>query len=73
MRTKFTKKLADEEARQFDIEEMEESMILGLSAEGNSIYVHTFDDDIKALEFLEVMVAGFRAEILNTLTKRSLN
>lgn len=56
-----------------DIGELEESMLLGITSEGNCVYIHSFDDDIRALEFLESLTAGFRAEILSGLFRRSVN
>ena len=54
-------------------EELSESMILGVTTEGECVYIHTFDDDIQALEFMETAAAGLRAEILSSMYKRSMN
>lgn len=54
-------------------EELVNSMILGVTSEGECVYIHTFDDDITALEFLETMVAGYRADILSGLFRRFNN
>jgi len=56
-----------------DIDDLAESMILGVTTEGECVYIHSFEDDIKALEFLETLTAGFRSDILSGLVRRSLN
>jgi hypothetical protein len=48
-------------------------MILGVTTEGECVYIHTFDNDIQALEFMETAAAGLRAEILSSMYKRSMN
>jgi len=48
-------------------------MILGVTSEGECVYIHTFEDDIKALEFLETLTVGFRSDILSGLIRRSMN
>ena len=55
------------------IEELSESMILGVTTDGECVYIHTFDNDILALEFLETAAAGLRADILSSMYKRSMN
>lgn len=62
-----------EELRQLDADELSTSMLLYLSSEGERVYMHAFESDIHAIEFLESMVAGLRADILEQLMKRSLN
>lgn len=62
-----------DEPDDLDVGELEESMLLGITSEGNCVYIHSFDDDIRALEFLESLTAGFRAEILSGLFRRSVN
>lgn len=57
----------------FDADELEVSMLLYINNDGERVYLHSFDTDIMALEFLENMVSGLRADILETLMKRSLN
>lgn len=69
MRIKSTKEQDDN----FEPESLTESMILGVTEDGECVYIHTFDNDILALEFLETMVAGLRADILTGLFKRSVN
>jgi hypothetical protein len=54
-------------------EELSESMILGVTTDGECVYIHTFDNDIQALEFLETAAAGLRADILSSMYKRSMN
>ena len=48
-------------------------MIVYITTEGERIYLHSFENRIHALEFLEIMVAGLRADILESLEVRSLN
>lgn len=55
------------------IEELSESMILGVTTDGECVYIHTFDNEIQALEFLETAAAGLRADILSSMYKRSMN
>lgn len=52
---------------------IEESMIVYITTDGDRVYTHSFENDIHALEFLEVMVAGLRADILESIRMRSLN
>lgn len=54
-------------------EEISSSMLLYVSEEDERVYLHPFDNDIQALEFLETMVASLRADILEQMMKRSLN
>lgn len=67
------RKKSTDERDDLDVGELEESMILGITSEGNCVYIHSFEDDIRALEFLESLTAGFRAEILSGLFRRSVN
>lgn len=53
--------------------ELNESMILGVTADGECVYIHSFDDEIEALEFIEVMAAGLRADILTRMMRRTMN
>ena len=48
-------------------------MILGVTMDGECVYIHTFDNDIQALEFIETAAAGLRADILSSMYKRSMN
>jgi ribosomal protein S8E len=59
--------------REDSTEELSESMILGVTTDGECVYIHTFDNDIQALEFLETAAAGLRADILSSMYKRSMN
>lgn len=54
-------------------DEVEASMILCLNDDGDRVYLHHFPDEIGALEFLEIMAAGLRADILERVVKRSMN
>lgn len=46
---------------------------MGVTTDGECVYIHTFDNDIEALEFMEQAAAGLRAEILSSMYKRSVN
>lgn len=72
MPKKSTKKLTLQD-KENSIEELSESMILGVTTDGECVYIHTFDNDIQALEFLETAAAGLRADILSSMYKRSMN
>ena len=72
MPTKSTKK-SDEMFDGMDPEELVESMVIGVTSDGECVYIHTFEDDIRALEFIETMAVGFRADVLNGLFKRFHN
>ena len=73
MPTKSTKKPTSKKPPSEPAEELVESMILGVTMDGECVYIHTFDNDIEALEFLETAAAGLRAEILSSMFKRSVN
>jgi hypothetical protein len=53
--------------------EIESSMVIYITTEGDRVYLHPFDTEISALEFLEVMVAGLRSDVFESIMKRSLN
>lgn len=52
---------------------IDESMVVYITTEGERIYLHSFENRVHALEFLEIMVAGLRADILESIDMRSLN
>jgi hypothetical protein len=52
---------------------VESSMVLILTTEGDRMYMHPFVDDLSALEFLELMVATFRTDMMEKIIKRSMN
>lgn len=54
-------------------EEVMSSMMMYVNSEGDRVYMHPFDTEAEALEFIEVMAAGLRADIFETLLKRSVN
>ena len=68
MPTKSTRK-RDEESDT----ELVESMVLGVTSEGECVYIHNFESDIYALEFLESLTAGLRCDVLSSLTRRFSN
>ena len=58
-----------------DIEDgnIEESIIVYVTKDGERVYLHTFESRVHALEFLEIMVASLRSDILESMEARSLN
>lgn len=58
-----------------DIEDgnIEESIIVYVTKDGERVYLHTFENRVHALEFLEIMVASLRSDILESMEARSLN
>lgn len=71
MRRKSTPKQLNEPT--LENTELEESVILGVTADGDCVYIHSFDDDFRAIEFIEILLAGFRAEVLSEMFKRQIN
>lgn len=63
----------DDALRRFKNEETEGSMILMLMEDGERLYLHPFEDEISALEFLEQMCASYRTDLIAAATKRGLN
>lgn len=59
--------------RQLDAGEVESSMILSVTKDGERVYMHPFEDEVVALEFLEIMVAGFRNDLIEKALKRMVN
>jgi hypothetical protein len=48
-------------------------MILVVTNDGERIYMHPFEDELAALEFLETMTNGFRNDLLEKALKRMVN
>lgn len=67
MQSKYTEKQDTESV------ELVESMIFGVDKDDQCVIIHEFDNDVDALEFMENMVTGFRADILSRLLKRTQN
>lgn len=63
----------DDALRRYQNDEAEGSMILMLMDDGERVYLHPFEDEISALEFLEQMCASFRTDMIAAATKRGLN
>jgi hypothetical protein len=63
----------DEALKRYQNDEAEGSMILMLMDDGERVYLHPFEDEISALEFLEQMCASFRTDMIAAATKRGLN
>lgn len=59
--------------RRLDAGEIDSSMILSVTKEGDRIYMHPFEDEVAALEFLEIMVNGFRNDLIEKALKRMVN
>lgn len=57
----------------FIADDVESSMILILKKDGERMYLHPFEGEIHALEFLELMVSSYRIDIMEKIMKRSLN
>ena len=49
------------------------AMILYTKEDGQRAYLHPFESEIHALEFLEVMTSSLRADIMEKLIRRSVN
>lgn len=74
MRKKSQANLLPEEALEHISEgKIDESMVVYITKDGDRVYLHSFENKIHALEFLEIMVAGLRADILESIEMRSLN
>jgi hypothetical protein len=67
------KKSLDDDIARLAAGDIDSSMILMLANDGERIYLHQFETDIGALEFLELMVASFRADVLDRISRRSMN
>lgn len=63
----------DEAIRKFTADEVESSMVLMTTTDGERLYLHPFEDDLHALEFLELMVASYRVDMMERVIKRSMN
>lgn len=63
----------DEALKRFTDGDVESSMVLITTKDGERLYLHPFDDDLHALEFLELMVASYRVDMLERVVKRSMN
>jgi hypothetical protein len=48
-------------------------MILVVTNEGDRIYMHPFENDLSALEFLELLTNGFRNDLIEKALKRMVN
>lgn len=59
--------------RQLDADNVDSSMILIVTNEGERIYMHPFENELAALEFLELMVNGFRNDLIEKALKRMVN
>lgn len=55
------------------LDDMEAFAILVLSKDGDRVYLHPFEDDIDALEFVEGMTSSLKTDILKQIGRRTLN
>lgn len=67
------KSLQADVAEKLESEDIETFAVLILSKDGERVYLHQFEDDIDALEFVESMSASLKTDILRSLMKRMLN
>ena len=74
MQKKLSKQSSITEAIE-DIKEenIDVAMILYTKEDGERAYLHPFESELHALEFLEIMVSSLRADIIEKLIKRSVN
>lgn len=63
----------DKAIERFNAGEVDSSMVLLVTNDGERMYMHPFEDDLHALEFLELMVASFRVDMMERVVKRSMN
>lgn len=49
------------------------SMVLLLTKDGERLYLHSFDDEIDALTYLEQMTALYRIDMIEKAIKRGMN
>lgn len=54
-------------------EDCENSMLLIMQEDGERLYLHPFEDDLTALDFLENMVSSFRIDMMERILRRSVN
>ncbi len=59
--------------RQLDADNVDSSMILAVTSDGDRIYMHPFENDLSALEFMELMTNGFRNDLIEKALKRMIN
>lgn len=71
MQNKSIKKPADDDG--MELKDLSEFFILGVTKDDDCVYIHSLEDDIKALEFLETLLAGFRSEVLAGISRRFMN
>lgn len=53
--------------------ELEALMILCIKDDEERVYLHRFSDEVSALEFLELMASGLRADFFEKLLMRTMN
>lgn len=74
MQKKSSRSASVEDAlKKFAADEIESSMVLLITEDGERMYLHPFEDELHALEFLELMVASYRVDMLERAVKRSMN
>ena len=71
MQNRSTKKPpADKEET---LNNLDEFFVMGVTSDGEYVYIHSMEDDIKGLEFIETLLAGFRSEVLSSIARRFMN
>ncbi len=74
MQKKSPKRITESDfADGLELEEISSSMTMYINSEGERVYMHEFNNEVEALEFIEIMAASLRADIFETLMKRSVN
>jgi hypothetical protein len=54
-------------------DDYDNSMLIIMKDDGERLYLHGFEDDLTALDFLETMVASFRIDMMERIMRRSMN
>ena len=52
---------------------VEATMVVLLTKDGERLYLHHFEGDVEALEYLEQMTALYRVDMIEKALKRGLN
>jgi hypothetical protein len=67
------KGFSDEIAKRLADGDIESTMIVMLTMDGERIYLHHFGDDIAALDYLEQMTSSYRTDMIEKAIKRGMN
>lgn len=63
----------EEALKRFTDGDVDSSMVLMTTKDGDRLYLHPFEDELHALEYLELMVASYRVDMMERVIKRSMN